>query len=373
MKTINYLKAFVISTIVVFSACQKDAVEPGAEAKESKAALSSEIERTASGWKKMEGLPEAPVFNLSFENGEILGLGNNYRFKINPSTLKANAESFGSFSEDYSTTLTQRFFTKISKTSIFVFNTQNPQNFVTLDLLRLDPGFDRFISLPGCYSKAIASTKENVFVTAYARKNTINRFANDAVSLVVFSTSVSKSGNVVINQAKTISIPDLPAGARLLTVFAWEEKFIVSFDSKTIVVGQDGIYYEVSDQSLFEIIPFQGLLLGFGEDQILLSKDGGITWTPHIRNKPSEFRYWEQKGFEFGNGLITSSPTGIYQIELKADSPVFYIKQIPCSELGLDKEHIIYDMVNVDQVLFIATTKGIFYKPIKDQELRREI
>jgi|GEM_PF-6578521 len=373
MKTISYLKTMALSAIVVLGACQKDPVEPGIETKDLNAAFNLESGRTASGWKKMEGLPEAPVLNLSYENGEILALGNNYRFKINPSTLKTNAESFGSFSEDYSTTLNQRFFTKISKTSIFVFSTQNPTNSAILDLQKFDPEFDRFISLPGCYSKAIASTEANVFLTAYTRKSTNDRSANGPVSLVVFSTSVSKSGNVVISKVETISVPDLPAGTRLLTVFAWEEKFIVSFDSKTMVVGQDGIYYEVSDQSIFEVIPFQGLLLGFGENQILLSKDAGITWAPYIRNKPGQFNYWEQKGFQFGNGLITSSPTEIFQIDLRVDNPVFYIKQIPSSELGLDKEHIIYDMINVNQTLFVATSRGIFMKPHKEQEPRREI
>lgn len=372
MKTITYLKALAISAIVVLSACQKDPVEPGFEVTD-KSAPSIEAGRTASGWKKMEGLPEAPIFNLSYQNGEILALGSDYRLKINPSTLKSTAESFGSFSENYSTTLNQMFFTKISKASIFVFNTQKPQNLASLDLLKLDPEFDRFISLPGFYSNAIASTKDNVLLTAYARKSTNERSSKGPVSLVLFRASISKSGNVFISEVKTIPLPELPASARLLTVFAWEEKFIVSFDSKTIVVGQDGFYNEVSDQSIFEIIPFQGLLLGFGQDQILLSRDGGITWAPHIRNKPAQFNYWEQKGFQFGKGLITSSPTEIFQIDLMPDNPVFYIKQIPCSELGLDKEHIIYDMISVKQMLFIATSKGVFMKQMTDQELRIEI
>lgn len=371
MKTITYLKTLAISAIVVLSACQKDPVEPGFEATD-KSAPSLESGRTASGWKKMEGLPEAPIFNLSYENGEILALGSDHRLKINPSTLKATAENFGSFSENFSTTLNQRFFTKISKASVFVFNTQSPQNLTSLDLLKVDPEFERFISLPGFYSNAIGSTKDNVFLTAYARKGTSERSSRGPVSLVLFRASISKSGNVFISDVKTIPLPELPASARLLTVFAWEEKFIVSFDSKTIVVGQDGFYNEVSDQSIFEIIPFQGLLLGFGQDQILLSRDAGITWAPHIRNKPGQFKYWEQKGFQFGNGLITSSPTEIYQIDLQADSPVFYIKQIPCSELGLDKEHIIYDMINVNQMLFVATSRGIFMKPMKEQEMRKE-
>jgi len=370
MKTITKLKILTISAMVVFSACQKEPVYPEIATLESTATLGSEIGKTADRWEKIEGLPEGPVFNLSYENGEILALGNSSRFQINPSSLKVRGDNFGSFTEDYSTTLNKVLFTKISSSSIFVFNTENPKVFSTLDMQKLDEQFDRFISLPGCYSNALAASKNNIFLTAYARQKSPDRSAGALINLVVFQGSLSKSGNVVISEAKTIPVKGLYSDARLLTVFSWEEKFIVSFDSMTIIVCQDGFYHQVSDQSIFEIIPFKGVLVGFGVDQMLLSRDGGVTWNTLTRNKPGNFQYWMQKGFQFGNELITSSPTAIYQIDLKIDDSGFYVKQIPAEEIGLYKEHVIYDMAIVNNKLYLATSKGIFFRPMENRNSR---
>jgi hypothetical protein len=370
MKTITKLKILAISTMVVFSACQKEQVSPEISTFESLSTINSEKGRIANGWKKIEGLPQGTIFNLSYENGELLALGNSERFQINPSTLKVKAENFGSFSEDYSTTINQGFFTKMRKSSIFVFNTENPQNFATLDLNKLDPQFNKFISLPGYYSKAIASSKNNVFLTAYVRNSSIERANETSVLLVVFSTSISKSGNVVISDVKTIPVKGISTGARLLTVFAWEEKFIVSFDSLSMVVCHDGFYNVVSDQSIFEVVPFNGVLVGFGNDQMLVSRDGGITWNTLLRNKPGNFNYWMQKGIQFGNEIITSSPTAIYQIDLKIENSEFYVSQIATDELGLNKEHLIYDLARVNNMLYVATSRGIYYRPIESKNAR---
>lgn len=367
MKTITKLKMLAISAMVVFSACQKETVFPEVETKESISLMSLEKGRNSDGWKKIEGLPQGTVFNLTYENGEILALGNNSRFQINPTTQKVQAEKFGSFSEDYSTTINRSFFTKMSKSSIFVFNTENPRQFAKLDLNKLDPEFNTFISLPGSISNAIACSKNNVFVTAYSRNSHIGRAGEAPVMLVVFSTSVSKSGNVVISEVKTIPVKGISSGARLLTVFAWEEKFIVSFDSLTLVVCQDGFFNVVSDQSIFEVVPFNGVLVGFGLDQMLVSRDEGASWNTLIRNKPANFNYWMQKGIPFGNQIISSSPNAIYQIDLKVESSELYISSIATEELGLDKEHLIYDMTRVNNMLYVATSRGIYFKSIESK------
>lgn len=368
MKTLNCLVALSIGAMITFSSCQQESVNPEIANMATTTALQVEIEKATDRWVRIEGLPESPIFNLSYENGEILALGNSNRFLINPSSLFVKGESFGSFSEDYSTTLNQNFFTKISKSSIFVFSTPDPSIFSTLEMERIDPQFGQFMALPGCYSRAIANSENNTYLTAYSRKNSSEITGANTVFLLIFKTSFSKSGQVVISDVMTIPVKGLTEKDRLLTVFAREGRFVVSFDSKTLVVCHNGVYYEVSDDSIFEIIPYNDLLLGFATDRLLYSRDNGVTWNTFTRKGPANFQYWMQKGFQFQNSLITSSPTGIFRLEIKLDDSMFFVQEIQTNELQLDKEHIIYDMIKTEKYLVVATSKGVFFKTLEIQD-----
>ena len=371
MKTFFCLWALFISAGIALSSCQKEAVNPGISGMSMAAEAGGSKEKPANSWKEIEGLSEGPVFNLGYENGEILALGNSMLFKIDPTSMFAKAEHFGTFSEDYSTTLNQHFFTKFSRSSIFVFSTPNPGVFSTLEMERIDPRFGRFIAMTGCNGKALGISGASTCLTAYSRKGSGEMQGASAVFLLLFRTSLSKSGEVVISDVMTIPVEGLTENDRLLTVFAREDRFIVSFDSKTLVVDANGVYDEVSDDSIFEIIPFIDLLLGFGTDQLLLSRDNGITWNPFSRKAPAHFQYWMQKGFQYQNGLITSSPTAIFRMEIKPDDAMFFIREIPTDELLLDKEHVIYDMIRTEGSLVVATSKGIFFRPLDTQDNKK--
>lgn len=368
MKTFYCLAALGISALMAFSSCQKETMNPEMAVATAAAVQEDEKGKPAGSWKKVEGLPEGPVFNLSYENGELLALGNSARFQINPSSMYARGESFGAFSGDYSTTLNQDFFTKVSRSSIFVFSTSNPGVFSSLDMERVDPQFGQFMAMEGCYGKALANNENHTYLTAYSRKGSGALTSASRVFLLLFRTSLSKSGEVVISDVLTIPVDGLSEADRLLTVFAMDERFIVSFDSKTLVVCQNGMSHEVSDESIFEIIPFNDLLLGFGTDQMLFSRDLGLTWNTYSRKAPAHFQYWMQKGFQYQNSLITSSPTAIFRVELKLEDFMFLVQKIPTNELQLDKEHVIYDMIRTERNLVVATSKGIFFRPLEVQD-----
>lgn len=368
MKTSNCLAALAISAMITFGSCQKDPEIYEIASMTTASAPEVEKDKLTAGWKRIEGLPERPVFNLSYENGEILALGNSDRFQINPSSLFVKSERFGSFSEDYSTTLDQKFFTKISKSTIFVYSTPEPGIFSTLEMESIDPLFGQFIALPGCYSQAIASTGSSTYLTAYSRKSSTEINGANKVFLLLFKATIGKSGQVVISDVMTIPVKGLTEKDRLLTVFPSGERFFVSFDSKTLVVSTQGRVFEVNDYSIFEIISYDDLLLGFGTDRLFCSRDNGVTWNTFTRKGPAHFQYWMQKGFQYQNSLITSSPTGIFRLDIKLEDSAFFVREIPADELQLDKEHIIYDMIKTEKYLLVATSKGVFFRNLEEED-----
>jgi len=57
-------------------------------------------------------------------------------------------------------------------------------------------------------------------------------------------------------------------------------------------------------------------------------------------------------------------------IDLKIDNSELYVTQVATDELGLNKEHLIYDMTRVNNMLYVATSRGIYYRPIESKNAR---
>lgn len=365
MKTRNLLTVLVISAISLMSACQKEYVSP--ELAETKSGFLPDMEkgRRTPTWKRIEGIPEGPIYNLAYENGEILAVGNSFHYRINPSNSRVKSEYFGAFSKDFTTSLNPEFFTKISGSIIYVFSTQNPQSFAKVDMKMIDPLFEGFSFMESCFSKSIAMNQNNVFLTVYNRINETGTAVQQDPLIILFRAIVNKSGQVEISNVKTVPIKDEKINAKLLTVFPMGEKFLLSVDSKTYVVCQQGQYSEVLNDGIYEIIPFNDMLVAFGDDQLIYSKDQGLSWHTLTRKGPASFTYWMQKGFQLDRYLITSSPTEIYRIELKVEDSMLNIQVVSTEELKLDKEHFIYDKIKTDKYVVIATSRGLFYRTIE--------
>jgi hypothetical protein len=365
MKTRNLFTVLAISAITIMSACQKEYVLP--ELAEPKSGIQPDMEkgRNITTWRRIESLPEGPIYNLAYENGEILAIGNSFRYRINPSNSRIKSEYFGAFSEDFSTSLNQEFFTKVSGSTIYVFSTQNPQSSAKVDIKMIDPFFEGFSFMEGCFSKSIAVNQNNVFLTVYNRFNETGTAVQKDPYIILFRAVINKSGQVVISNIITVPIKDSKTSAKLLTVFPMGEKFLLSVDSKTYVVCQQGQYSEVLNDGIYEVIPFNDMLVAFGNDQLIYSKDQGLSWHTLTRKGPASFTYWMQKGFQLDRYLITSSPDEIYRIELKVADSMLNIQTVSTEGLNLDKEHVIYDKIKADKYVVIATSRGLFYRTIE--------
>jgi hypothetical protein len=245
------------------------------------------------------------------------------------------------------------------------FSTKTRNRSAKVDMKMIDPLFEGFSFMENCFSKSIAMNQNNVFLTVYNRINETGTVVQQDPLIILFRAVVNKSGQVVISNVKTVPIKDGKISAKLLTVFPMGEKFLLSVDSKTFVVCQQGQYSEVLNDGIYEIIPFNDMLVAFGDDQLIYSKDQGLSWHTLTRKGPASFTYWMQKGFQLDRYLITSSPTEIYRMELKVEDSMLNIQPVSTKELKLDKEHFIYDKIKTDKYVVIATSRGLFYRTIE--------
>lgn len=366
MKTKFQLVAIALCSIAFFTACQKEMTGPDAAIMEAEINAVSDQGKTASLWTRIESVPSEPILNLAFENGQILATGKNHRYYISPGSFSAKSDFFGVFNEDYSTCLNQEFFTKISGSRIFVYNTRNPLSFAMLDLAKLDPGFGGFSFLPGYLSKSIAMNQNNYFLTVYNSDNSGLKTSNQGPQMVIFRAVTTKSGEVELSDVRLVPVKPGESRPDLLNVFATGERFLVSMGSKTYVVCQQGQYEEVFAEEIYEVIPYNDVLLGFGQDQLLYSKDQGLSWLCIMRKGPAAFSFWMQKGFQVGDCLITSSPTELFKIELDLQNSMVNIQPLPASELELDKENLIYQKIRAGNYMVVATSTGLYYRSIAE-------
>ncbi len=141
---------------------------------------------------------------------------------------------------------------------------------------------------------------------------------------------------------------------------------LFNFEQKVFVFGLP--YLELHrgffEGRIFDFIRHEDILLGFGDDELIVSYDEGSSWEILTSGFPLELRPWQQKGFSLNDRLLIWDTYDITQIKF-TDVGLDVISF--CTE-GLDPGpgRYIHRLIMTAEYMFVGTQNGLYYKPLDD-------
>ncbi len=102
-----------------------------------------------------------------------------------------------------------------------------------------------------------------------------------------------------------------------------------------------------------------------GQQYVFSSVHKGENWSNIQCNAPEVHFYWSHKGFQLGDYLLITDETKAYKVKPNFSGGLIRYQEISIENTGLSKDGFIYDQVKTKSHVLIATSKGIFYRPIE--------
>ncbi len=348
----NTVLLFALS-FFLFSACEKDSdydPEPPDELEE------------AVLWEPVAGMHSVGVLNLHVAEDALLALTQNHLFTVDVEEMTSDEYFLGVFSEARGTEINDQFFVKIESPRIFVYNTDNPDQYASFDIKDHFPEFGKFLFPPAWLGDVIVSNNQNVFLTAY--RPIVDGIPIAEPRLLLFRAEKDASGEVSVHDFIESAIDADYAYSDLTGIYSCGENFLISLHPYTYKVVPDGSWDLVYEGRIFDFIRHGDKLLGFGDDDLLVSYDDGSSWEVLTSGFPLGLRPWQQKGFCLNDRLLVWDAYYITQIKL-TDEGLDLVSF--CTE-GLDPGpgKNIHRLVMSEEYVFVGTQQGLYYKPLDD-------
>ncbi|TVQ10236.1 MAG: hypothetical protein EA361_14310 [Bacteroidetes bacterium] len=353
MKTLLQSLPFITFLMFFFAACEKDSDNEN---------LVPDEPQDTIVWEPVNQINPEVITNLFVDGGELKVLTKNFYYQLNLNDFSAESHYVGNFSESWATVLNDELFVKIESSWIFVFNANNPEKYTGIDLHDHLDDFGKFFFPSAWLGNVIAINENNVFLTVY-RPLLDGVFAAEP-RLLLFSAELDAEGNVSVENIISSSIDEGYVFGDLSGVYTCGEDFIISLNPYTYKVTSQGEWTRVFDGRIFNFIPWDGKLLGFGDDDLLISDDGGESWEPLSYNLPPGYRPWQHKGFVHDNQLLIWDTYTISLLDLSGSEG--HLKTF-CNE-GLEPGpgKYIHRIVLTEEYAFVGTGQGLYYKPLED-------
>ncbi len=342
---------FIAFLFLLLSACEKDSdYDPEPPDEQEEAVL----------WEPVNGMHSIGVHNLYVTENVLSALAQNFLFKVELEDMSSDSYYLGNFSESWATEINADFFVKIESSWIFVFNSENPDQYAGFDIKQYFPDFGRFYFPPAWLGDVIVSNDQNVFMTVYRPK--IDGVYAAEPRLLLFRVEKDSSGEVSVHDVLESSIEEGYVFGDLTGVYSCGESFLISLNPYTYKVAPDGSWKLVFEGRIFDFIRHGDMLLGFGDDDLLVSYDDGSSWEVMTSNFPAGFKPWHQKGFSLDDRLLVWDTYNITQIKLTESGLDF----VPFCTEGLDPGpgKAIHRLVFSEKHVFAGTQQGLYYKPL---------
>lgn len=338
-------------TFLLLSACEKDSdYNPEPPHEEEEVVL----------WEPVKDMNSISVLNLYKTEDELFALSRGFFHRLELQEMSSDSNYLGNFSESWATEINDLFFVKIESSMIFIYNTDNPDQYTSFDIKEYHPDFGKFYFPPAWLGDAIVSNSQNVFMTVY-RPRIDGVFAAEP-RLLLFRAEKDASGEVSVHDVIESAIDTDYVFGELTGIYSCGENFLVSLNPFTYKVTPDGSWELVFEGRIFDFIRHGDMLIGFGDDDLLVSYDDGSSWDILTSNLPLGLRPWQQKGFSLNESLLVWDAYHITQIKI-SDTGLDCVSF--CTE-GLDPApgKYIHRMVIGEEYVFAGTQQGLFYKPL---------
>ncbi|MDR4988885.1 MAG: hypothetical protein RG741_08630 [Bacteroidales bacterium] len=349
----KYVSLFAIF-LFLLSACEKDTeYEP-------------EIpEEEPVNWEPVNNMQNIGVLNLHMDEDRLFALGQDFLFTVeldDPEEMEPDDYFLGVFSESRATEINDRFFVKIEASMIFVFNTDNPDQYAGFDIREYYPDFGSFFFPPAWMGDVIVSNDQNIFLTVYRPK--VDGVVIAEPRLLLFRAEKDAAGKVSIHDIMESAIDTDYVFGNLTGIYSCGENFLISLNPYTYKVSPDGSWELVFDDRIFDFIKHGEKLLGFGDQDVFVSYDEGSSWEVFVSGFPGGLLAWQQKGLSLNNRLLVWDAYRITQIEI-TDAGLHCAAF--CTE-GLDPGpgRYIHRLIVGEEYVFAGTQQGLYYKPVDD-------
>ena len=337
----------------LFSACEKDTdYEPEPPDELEEAVL----------WEPVAGMHSVGVLNLHAAEDALMALTQNHLFTVDMEEMTSEEYFLGIFSEARGTEINDQFFVKIESPRIFVYNMENPDQYASFDIKDHFPDFGKFFFPPAWLGDVIVSNHQNVFLTVYRPE--VDGITIAEPRLLLFRAEKDASGDISIHDILESAIDTDYVFGDLTGIYSCGENFLISLHPFTYKVKPDGSWELVYEGRIFDFISHDDKLLGFGDEDLLVSYDDGTTWEILTSGFPSGLRPWQQKGFSLNDRLLIWDAYDIRQIKF-TDEGLDFVSF--CTE-GLDPGpgKYIHRLIMSEKFMFVGTQNGLYYKPLDD-------
>ena len=312
-------------------------------------------------WQPVPGMESIGALNLEIIDGDLLAMTKSFLFRVDEQTSAFENYYLGNFTAGYATMINERFLVKMENSWIFVFNTQNPDELFGFDIKDHFPDFGDFFFPPAVLGDVIVSNDEDVFLTVYRRKEDGITIAEP--QLLLFRAELDAQGKVSVHDIMVSSIDEGYIFGDLIGIHSTGQDFIISLIGGTFKVDPQGNWYQVSENRMYNFIEYGDKLLSFVNDDLFVSYDNGDTWES-ISTLPYGLLAWQQKGFVWEDEILIWDAYRITRMRISNDALHL---QSYCTE-GLDPApgRYLTRMAAGSENMYVATQKGLFYKPLQD-------
>lgn len=336
---LNFKKVVTILTsfigLILFAGCKKQS-----------------IETTQPVWQQVGSLQkEGKIVLNAATNGTELFTYGPYLLNITDKELASASFFHGALSMDFAPINGNFFGYFYNQTFIFQsYKAIQSSNYGSIPLSEIDPSAKEFNTTNQSkrYKWAISDQGQVLL-------SVINQNGTYSVYLLTFIVEPNSGAVAARPSIKKIAIPALMLSPTSFYSIA-DQFFFFSSDHNTLyTVNKQGVVVATNNASDGELFYYKGMVYLVQGSQMLISKDGGLTFTnEYIFDQDLReyyFRVLEDRLFVFkpneGIGLFEFTPTG------------FQIK--PLDMQGLEG-NLITQLTYFNQKLFVATLSGLYYK-----------
>ncbi len=348
----KYVLLFAMSFFLL-SACEKDSdYGPEPPVEEEEAVL----------WEPVDGMHSVGVLNLHLAKDALMALTQNHLFTVDVEEKTSDEYFLGIFSEASGTEINDQFFVKIESPRIFVYNTENPDQYASFDIKDHFPDFGKFFFPPAWLGDVIVSNNQNVFLTVYRPK--VDGITIAEPRLLLFRAEKDASGEVSVSNFIESAIDTDYVFGDLTGIYSCGENFLISLNPFTYKVTSNGDWELVHEDRIFEFIAHGDKLIGFRDNDLTVSYDEGSSWEILTSGFPPGLIPWHQKGFSLNDRLLIWDTYNITQIKF-TDEGLDFVSF--CTE-GLDPGlgRSIHRIIMSAEYIFVGTQNGLYYKPLDD-------
>jgi len=313
-------------------------------------------------WEAVADMHTIGVQNLYVKENELLALTQNFLFQVDLEDMTSENYFLGNYSESWATEIDADFFVKIESSWIYVFNSENPDQFAGFDIQQYLPDFGKFYFPPAWLGDVIVSNDQHVFLTVY-RPQIDGVYAAEP-RLLFFRVEKDSAGEVSVHDVFESSIDEGYVFGDLTGIYACGDDFLISLNPYTYKVTSDGSWELVFEGRIFDFISHGDMLLGFGDDDLLVSYDDGSSWEVMMSSFPAGFSPWHQKGYSLDDRLLVWDTNNITQIQITESGLDFVSFCIEDLDPGPGKA--IHRLALSEKHVFVATQQGLYYKPLDD-------